>query len=83
MRKADFDHVIASAALISGEEEIVVIGSQSIWGSVEDPPEAMLRSLEADIYPREDPSLAEEIDGQIIVEIPGDRVKRATSGRSV
>lgn len=65
MRKADFDHVIASAALISGEEEIVVIGSQSIWGSVEDPPEAMLRSLEADIYPREDPSLAEEIDGQI------------------
>lgn len=63
MRKADFDHVIASAAVICGEEEIVVIGSQSIWGSVEDPPEAILRSLEADIYPRRDPSRAEEIDG--------------------
>ena len=65
MRKADFDHVIASAAVICGEEEIVVIGSQSIWGSVEDPPKAMLRSLEADIYPRRDPSRAEEIDGQM------------------
>lgn len=65
MRKPDFDHVIASAALICGEEEIVVIGSQSIWGSFEDPPEAMVRSLEADIYPRRDPSRAEEIDGQL------------------
>lgn len=65
MRKADFDHVIASAAVICGEEEIVVIGSQSIWGSVEHPPEEMLRSLEADIYPRRDPSRAEEIDGQM------------------
>jgi len=65
VRKADFDHVVASAALICGEEEIVVIGSQSIWGSLEDPPKEMLRSLEADIYPRRDPSRAEEIDGQL------------------
>jgi hypothetical protein len=63
LRKPDFDHVIASAAQICGEDEIVVIGSQSIWGSVEDPPETMVRSLEADIYPRRDPSRAEEIDG--------------------
>lgn len=54
--------MIASAALICGEEEIVVIGSRSIWGSVEDPPETMLRSLEADIYRRGDPSRAEDID---------------------
>jgi hypothetical protein len=65
VRKPDFDHVIASAAVISGEDEIVVIGSQSIWGSVEAPPEAMLRSLEADVYPRRDPSRAEEIDGML------------------
>ncbi len=65
MRKAEFDHVIASAAVVTGEEEIVVIGSQAIWGSIGDPPESMLRSLEADVYPRRDPSLAEEIDGAL------------------
>jgi hypothetical protein len=65
VRRPDFEHVIAAAAAISGEDEIVVIGSQSIWGSVEDPPEAMVRSLEADVYPRRDPSRAEEIDGAL------------------
>jgi hypothetical protein len=65
VRKSDFDHVIAAAATVCGEDEIVVIGSQSIWGSVEDPPEAMVRSLEADVYPRRDPSRAEEIDGAL------------------
>jgi hypothetical protein len=65
MRRPDFDHLIAAAAAIYGEDEIVVIGSQSIWGSVADPPESMLRSLEADVYPRWNPSRAEEIDGQL------------------
>jgi hypothetical protein len=31
---------------------IVVIGSQAILGNVEEPPERMLRSMEADVYPR-------------------------------
>jgi hypothetical protein len=65
VRRPDFEHVIAAAATISGEDEIVVIGSQSIWGSLDSPPEAMVRSLEADVYPRRDPSRAEEIDGQL------------------
>jgi hypothetical protein len=65
VRKEDFDHVIAAAASITGEDEIVVIGSQAIFGSVSDPPEAMVRSIEADIYPRADPAKAEEIDGAI------------------
>lgn len=65
MRKGDFDHLVAVAASITGEDEIVVIGSQAILGSVEAPPEAMLRSLEADLYPRADPAKAEQIDGAI------------------
>jgi hypothetical protein len=65
MRKADFDHVIAAAAAVSGEDEIVVIGSQALLGTVEDPPAAMLRSLEADVYPRAAPAKAEEIDGAL------------------
>ena len=65
MRKSDFDHVIAAAAAITGEDEIVVIGSQAILGSVAEPPEELVRSIEADLYPRADPAKAEEIDGAI------------------
>ncbi len=63
MRRHEFDHVIAVAAELAGDPEIVVIGSQAIWGSVEEPPEAMLFSMEADVYPRSDPHKADEIEG--------------------
>ena len=65
MRKPDFDHVIAVAAALTDESEIVVIGSQAILGTVENPPAAMLRSLEADLYPRDRPERADEIDGTL------------------
>ncbi|HWH21480.1 MAG TPA: DUF6036 family nucleotidyltransferase [Solirubrobacterales bacterium] len=65
MRKPDFDHIIAAAAALTGETEIVVIGSQAILGTVADPPASMLRSIEADIYPRARPEKAEEIDGAL------------------
>src|SRR5919201_476549 len=32
MRRAEFDHVIVAAAEVSGESELVVIGSQAILG---------------------------------------------------
>lgn len=57
--------MIAAAASITGEDEIVVIGSQAILGSVEDPPEEMVRSIEADVYPHANPAKAEQIDGAI------------------
>jgi hypothetical protein len=65
MRREDFEHVIAAAAEVSGEREIVVIGSQAIFGSVADPPRAMLFSMEADIYPLRDPAKAKAIDGNL------------------
>jgi hypothetical protein len=65
VRRPEFDHVVAVAAALTEEAEIVVIGSQAILGNVEDPPAAMLRSLEADIYPRARPERAEEIDGTL------------------
>jgi hypothetical protein len=65
VRKPDFDHVIAAAAALTGEAEIVVIGSQAIFGAVDNPPAAMLRSIEADIYPRARPERAAEIDGTL------------------
>jgi len=57
--------VIAAAAEVSGEREIVVIGSQAILGSCAEPPAAMLFSMEVDVYPLNDPRKAEEIDGSL------------------
>jgi hypothetical protein len=65
VQREQFEHVIAAAAEIAGEEEIVVIGSQAIHGSLSAPPEAVLASLEADVYPLHSPEKAEEIDGSI------------------
>lgn len=65
MRREQFEHVIAAAAEVSGEREIVVIGSQAILGNVDEPPRSMLVSMEADVYPRNDPRKADEIDGSL------------------
>jgi hypothetical protein len=65
MRREDFEHVIAAAAEVSGEDEFVVVGSQAILGTYPKAPETMLRSMEADIYPRRSPGKANEIDGSL------------------
>jgi hypothetical protein len=65
VRREDFEHVIAAAANVTGEDEFVVIGSQAILGTSSDPPESMLRSLEADLYPLRRPELADAIDGAL------------------
>lgn len=65
MRRSDFDHVLAAAAEVSKEDELVVIGSQAILGSHPDAPESLLASLEADVYPRASPEKADLIDGAL------------------
>lgn len=65
MQRDEFEHVIAAAAEVSGEREIVVVGSQAILGSVPNPPKTMLFSAEADVYPLNDPAKAEAIDGSL------------------
>jgi hypothetical protein len=64
MRRVDLEHVVAAAAQISDEVEFVVIGSQAVL-AVDDPPPGLLRSMEADLYPRNAPEKAEAIDGSL------------------
>jgi hypothetical protein len=64
MRRVDLEHVIGAAAQISDEVEFVVVGSQAILAA-EGPPPDMLRSMEADLYPRRAPEKAEAIDGSL------------------
>jgi len=65
MKRSELEHLIRAAGRISGEREIVVIGSQAVLGQFPDSPAALLRSMEADLYPRAKPELADEVDGAI------------------
>ena len=65
MRREELEHLIRAAAAITNQQEIVIIGSQSILGAFPNPPEILLQSMEADIYPLHRPDLADVIDGSI------------------
>jgi hypothetical protein len=65
MRRDEFEHVIAAAANVTGHDEFVVIGSQAILGTHPAAPDAMLRSLEADVFPLHRPEDADDIDGAL------------------
>ncbi len=65
MRREELEHVVRAAASVTAEHELVVVGSQAILGSFPDAPQALLRSIEADLYPLERPERADEIDGNL------------------
>lgn len=65
MRRQDFEHVLAAAAQISGAREVVVIGSQAILGTTSDPPDALLQSMEVDLYVPGDPVRSDMIDAPL------------------
>ncbi len=64
MRRVD-QHVIGAAANVVGESDFVVIRSQAILGPHPDAPAALLRSMEADLYPLLSPEKADWIDGAL------------------
>lgn len=65
MNRAELEHVIRAAAAISGDDEIVVVGSQSILGQFPLAPDELRKSNEADVYPKNKPEMADLIDGSI------------------
>jgi hypothetical protein len=65
MRRSDLEHIIRAAANISADDEIVVIGSQSVLGQFPDAPAELCVSMEADVFPRNYPERWDLIDGSI------------------
>lgn len=65
MRRNELEHLIRAASAITDQYEIMVIGSQSILGALASPPDSLLESMEADVYPLNRPDLADLIDGSI------------------
>jgi hypothetical protein len=68
MTRSDFEHAIRAAGAVLGVDELLVIGSQALHGSFEEPlPEEATRSVEVDIAALDDPEgrRADLIDGSI------------------
>jgi hypothetical protein len=65
MQRSELEHIIRASGEIAKDDEIVVIGSQSIHGQFPNAPMGLLVSMEADVYPNHNPDLADRIDGAI------------------
>ena len=65
MKRDQLEHIIGAAAIIADDDEIIVVGSQSILGQFPDAPAELCRSMEADVWPRNHPERWELIDGSI------------------
>jgi hypothetical protein len=61
----ELEHIIRAAAEVAGDDELVVVGSQAILGQFPEAPEQMLTSREADVYPKNRPEQADEIEGSL------------------
>lgn len=65
MTRYQLEHIIRACAQIADDDDLVIIGSQSILGQFPRAPETLLLSMEADVYPRNHPDRWELIDGTI------------------
>ncbi len=65
MKRSELEHVIRASGAIADDDEIIVIGSQSVLGQFPDAPARLLASMETDIYPKNKPELAAMVDGSI------------------
>lgn len=65
MNRADFEHLLAAVSQVVDEDDLVVIGSQAVLGTHPHAPSELLRSMEADVYPRWAPEKADQIDGAL------------------
>lgn len=65
MKLADLEHLVRAAANVADDDELIIVGSQAVLAQFPDAPEEMLRSDEADIYPKNKPERWELIDGAL------------------
>lgn len=65
MKRSELEHLIRAACQIADDDELVILGSQSILGAAPDAPATLLVSNEADVYPKNHPERADLVDGTI------------------
>lgn len=65
MTREELEHLIRASGEVTDQYEFVIIGSQSMLGSVPNPESVFTVSAEADIYPLQAPELWDKIDGAL------------------
>lgn len=65
MNRIQLEHIIRAASRISDDTEIVIVGSQAIHAQTVNLPPVAFLSAEADVYPRNHPDRADDIDAAI------------------
>lgn len=65
MEREELEHLIRAAGEVTSEYDFIIIGSQSILGSIPNPPPELKMSMEADMYPRHAPDKSELIEGAL------------------
>lgn len=65
MKRSELEHIIRASGAVAGVSDIVVVGSQAILGTRPDAPPELVRSMEADVFPLQEPAKADLIDGSI------------------
>lgn len=65
MNRAELEHLLRASSGTTGEQDFIIIGSQSVLGKHPDAPRELRVSMELDIYPRHKPELSEDIEGTL------------------
>jgi hypothetical protein len=65
VKREELEHLVRACGEITEHYEFIIIGSQSILGPIPNPEGELTVSMEADIYPRGAPELADKIDAAI------------------
>src|SRR6516225_1294556 len=63
MTRQQLEHIIRAAAANADVRDVVIVGSQAILGAFPDAPAELLESMEADVFPKDDPQRSNVIDG--------------------
>ena len=65
MQRSELEHLIRASGEVAGDDEIIIIGSQAILGQFPDAPVRLLSSMKADVYPKNYPERADDVDSAI------------------
>jgi hypothetical protein len=65
MKRSQLEHIIRAAGSIAQDDEVIVLGSGSVLGQFPAFPEDLISSVEADVFPKNKPDLADLVDGSI------------------
>lgn len=65
MNRLQLEHIIRAAGSIADDNEIIILGSASVFAQFPDLPDRFLLSVDADVFPKNKPHMSDTIDGSI------------------